>query len=196
MLRLCKMRRLSAEEEERRSEVMCALRQAYSAPDEPPLTGVPECLLEARATLCRQVCKALGWRGLPRDEEDARAMVSSVSPRFGEDIDAALSWLYVMESFYSQRHYAEAVRVRSLQGRPHFLDPVLAKTEVLVQLMESVRLAACTCAVAVPPCATCVALRDGPLTSATIAIPTRVTRLSDVDAPPIAAFVAAHVASE
>lgn len=195
MLRLCKMRRLSAEEEDRRSEVMCALRQAYSTPDEPPLTDVPECLLEARAELSRRVCKALGWRELPRDEEDARVMVSSVSPRFGEDIDAALSWLYVMESFYSQRHYAEAVRVRSLQGMPHFLDPVLAKTEALLQLMECVRLAACTCA-ATPVCATCVALRDGPLTSTTIPIPTRVTRLADVDSPPIAAFVAAHVASD
>jgi hypothetical protein len=192
-IKLCLRRKLATDEEERRSEIFRAIRQAYTGADE-QRPDADEVVMEARSELSRRVCAALGWSGLPSDEEDARSMVRSVSARFSEDIEASLSWLYVLECVYSQRAYAEAVRVRGLQGLAFFLDPMLTKTEALVQILDAVHRAACTCTAGT--CAACAAAKDGPLSSATISIPTRVTRNDAVDSPAICAFIDQHLRSD
>lgn len=170
-------RRLSAEDEAKYNQVLRSLRQVYDTTA--PATSQAE--HDARVRTAGELCAAFNWRSVPTDEETAREMLTTVSPRLSDDMHETLGWISVLENAYGREDHAAAMRARNGQGMPYFLDSTAGATHALVTALDAVRAAACTCDDGAATCASCVACSDAPLIAAPIRFDTGVGKDEPVD---------------
>lgn len=178
-------RRLSTEDEAKYNQVLRSLRQVYDG-------AAPSCSPadhDARVRTAGELCAAFNWRAVPTDEETAREMLTTVSPRLSDDMHETLAWISVLENAYGREGHAAAMRSRNGQGMPYFLDATAGATHALVTALDAVRAAACTCDDG-PQCASCVSCSDAPLIAAPIRFDTGVGRDQPVDNDAVREYLA------
>jgi hypothetical protein len=185
MRRVLMHRRMTNLEREEASEVFCAVRCAY-------LNEFGEGAEEgARRALMNKLFRALHWRALPDDEEDAWAMLRLFT-RHDDNVDEAIRHVRVLEALLSGDGYATGVRQQQYLGRHYYFDPRLREAHITKELWRAMRLASCgeTPACTSAPCESCAASLDGPLSTVSIVVPTRCASADEpVDAEALRAFL-------
>jgi hypothetical protein len=183
-------RRMTREESEAASEVFCAVRCAYAG-------DFGEGLEEtARHALLSRLLRALNWRSLPTDEEDAWSTLRLFT-RHDDNVAEAMRHVRVLEGLLAAGGYITAVRQQQYWGHQYYFDPRLREVHVMCELGAAMRRASChetpPC-VAAAPCESCAAQADGPLSRASVIVPTGCrTPFEFVDSEPIRAFLRAHL---
>jgi hypothetical protein len=181
-------RRMTQEEREEASEVFCAVRCAYLD----DFGDGPEA--NARSALRSKVFRALNWKTVPTDEEDAWGTLRLFT-RHDDNVEEAIRHVRVLESVLSGDAYATRVRQQQYVGYQYYFDPRVREAHILKKLWLAMRLASCT---ETPPCAgamceSCARNADGPLSTASIIVPTTCGSIDlAVDSEPIRQFLFHH----
>ena len=190
MRRVLMHRRMTNLEREEASEVFCAVRCAYRNEFG---EGAEE---GARRSLMNKLFRTLHWKGLPDDEEDAWATLRLFT-RHDDNVEEAIRYVRVLEAVLSGDAYETSVRQQQYMGNHYYFDPRLREAHITKELWRAMRLASCgetpACSTTRAMCEYCTLTLDGPLSTASIIVPTMSTSVDGpVDSEPIRAFLREH----
>ena len=185
-------RRMTQEEREEASEVFCAVRCAY-------LDDFGDgAEANARCALRNKLFRALNWRALPTDEEDAWGTLRLLT-RHDDQVDEAMRHVRVLEAVLSGDAYVASVRQQQYLGYQYYFDARVREAHIIKQMWLAMRVASCAetppcgSGAPAPACESCARSADGPLSTASIVVPTTSTSIDcAVDSEPIRRFLEAH----
>ena len=198
MRRVLMNRRMTQEEREEASEVFCAVRCAY-------LDDFGDgAEANARYALRNKLFRALNWKAVPTDEEDAWATLRLFT-RHDDQVDEAIRHVRVLEAVLSGDAYVTSVRQQQYLGYQYYFDPRVREAHIVKRLWHAMREASCVETPACAPgagvsgaamagaCESCARSLDGPLSTASIAVPTTSASIDlPVDSEPIRRFLRDH----